>query len=199
MVMRDVSMEVDIEARLPQLKKAGKLHALRRVSKLGKVTYEVVSFIGDNMVKKDVIARYIAAEVKSTEDANSQSIAINEENYKFKYRGMYGVGDWRLHLFELNPRKKRIGLFRGWLWIEATSALPVRESGRFVKNPSVFLKRIEFLRDYEMRDGVSVPVRIESTIKTRLVGPAELNIQFGEIFPNGDSPQLAAKSMNRSR
>ena len=198
MALRNVSMEVAFEANLPQLKKKGTLNGLRRISKLGKVSYKVLSFIGDRMVRNDVIARYMSAEVKATGNGNNRSMAINEENYKFKYRGMYGDGDWKLHLFELKPRRKRNGLFSGWLWIEAESGLAVRESGRFVKNPSVFLKRIEFLRDYRMQDGVAIPTKIESTIRTRLVGPAELSIRFGEVFPLDDSPRLSAKDMNRT-
>ena len=197
--LRNVSMEVDIEANLPQLQKTGKLSALRHISKLGQVSYDVLSFIGDKMIKKDVIARYIAAEVKATGNGRNQAIAITEENYKFKYRGMYGVGDWRLHLFELQPRKKRVGLFRGWLWVEADSGVAVRESGRFVKSPSVFLKTVEFLRDYEIRDGMAVPVRVESTIRTRLVGTAKLSIRFGDVSFHGDRPRLAAKDMRRAR
>jgi len=195
--LRDVSMEVDIEAELPLLKKEGKLRALRHISRVGEVTYEVVSFIGDNMVKKDVIARYIAAEVESSASDDHDDMAITEENYRFKYRGAYGDGDWRLHLFELKPRRKTVGLFKGWLWIEATSGLPVRESGRFVKNPSVFLKAVEFVRDYHIRDGVAVPVSIESTIRTRLIGRAELRIRFGDVSTEGSADLLAAQ--NRAR
>jgi len=193
-VLRNVSMEVDIEAELPMLKKEGTLRALRHISQVGKVTYEVLSFIGDNMIKKDVIARYLAAEVDSTSNGETGSMAINEENYRFKYRGEYGGGDWRLHLFELKPRHKGMGLFRGWLWLEAESALPVRESGVLVRNPSVFLRRVEFTRDYHVRDGVSVPVRLESKIRTRLVGTAELRIRFGEVTGEEADAQLAAQN-----
>ena len=193
--LRNVSMEVDIEADLPQLKKTGKLNALRHVSKLGKVSYEVLSFIGDNMVKKDIIARYMAAEVKSSGNGNRSSMVMNRANYSFKYWGLYGDGDWRLHLFELKPRRKRLGLFRGWLWVEATTGLPVRESGRFVKNPSVFLKRVEFMRDYRIGDGLAVPVRIESTIQTRLIGKAELRVSFHDYSFHEPPAKLAAQGI----
>lgn len=192
--LRDVSMEVDIEAELPMLKKQGKLRALRHISNLGKVTYEMISFMGDNMVKRDVIARYIAAETQTSSDEDRQQLAINEQNYRFKYRGMYETADWRLHLFEVKPRRKRAGLFSGWLWLEADSALPVRESGRFVRNPSVFLKRVEFTRDYLVQDGIAVPRQIESTIQTRLVGRATLQIRFGGISEVDSSGQLAART-----
>jgi hypothetical protein len=192
--LRDVSMEVDIEANIPALKKSGRLTALRHISKVGKVTYEVLSFMGDNMIKRDVIARYMTAEVKSSSNGEADAIAINAENYRFRYRGMYGDGDWRLHLFELKPRKKRAGLFEGWLWVEDRTGLPVRESGRFVRTPSVFLKRVEFVRDYEIRDGLALPASIESDIVTRVVGLAKINIRFHGISFNGARGEQRAQT-----
>lgn len=192
--LRDVSMEVDIEANIPALKKSGRLTALRHISKVGKVTYEVLSFMGDNMIKRDVIARYMTAEVKSSSNGEADAIAINAENYRFRYRGMYGDGDWRLHLFELKPRKKRAGLFEGWLWVEDRTGLPVRESGRFVRTPSVFLKRVEFVRDYEIRDGLALPASIESDIVTRVVGLAKINIRFHGIAFNGARGEQRAQT-----
>jgi hypothetical protein len=183
--LRDVSMQVDIQADIPSLKKSGRLTALRHISKVGKVTYEVLSFMGDNMIKKDVIARYMTAEVKSSSNGDAEAIAINTHNYRFRYRGAYGDGDWRLHLFELKPRRKRAGLFEGWLWVEDRTGLPVRESGRFVTTPSVFLKRVEFVRDYEIRDGLALPSSIASDIVTRVVGLARINIRFHGISFNG--------------
>ncbi len=193
-LLRNVTMQVDIEAQIPSLNKSGRLTALRRISKVGQVTYQVVSFMGDNMIKKDVIARYISAEVKSSTNGEAESLAITADNYKFRYRGMYGEGDWRLHLFEVKPRKKRPGLFEGWVWIDDKTALPVRESGSFVKSPSVFLRRIEFLRDYRIQDGVALPVRIESEILTRLVGTAKISIAFTGISSDGSQAARTAET-----
>jgi hypothetical protein len=176
--MRDVSMEVSIDASLPRLKKTGKLQALRKISHIGKISYVVRAFTGDNTVKKEVIGKYLEAESKASE---GPSMGITRENYKFKYWGLYGTGDWQLYLFELSPKEKRIGLFKGWLWIHAATGLPVREQGELAKNPSIFLKKVSFIRDYELRDGVAVPKSIDSSIETRVVGRAELNIKFSNI------------------
>lgn len=173
---KDVSMDVEIFAKLPSLGKTGSMKALRSISKVGQITYRALTFQGDNTIKKDVIARYMAAEVEAA--TKSSELGINEDNYKFKYWGLYGSGNWRLHLFELEPRKKEVGLFRGWVWVEARTALPVREQGDFVKNPSIFLRRVSFLRDYIIKDGVAYPTHIESTVETRLVGKAEMSIDY---------------------
>ncbi len=192
MTIRDVEMKVDIEANLPDLQKKGVLQALRKVSEIGKITYKTLGFEGDNMVKKDIIARYIEAEVKASDSPTRNSLALNTDNYKFEYWGRYGSGDWTLHLFELKPRTKRLGLYEGWLWINAATGMPVRESGRFIKTPSVFLKRVDFIKDYEMVDGIAVPSKIESQIRTRLVGTAEIKVQFTDYSFRGETPQVAA-------
>src|SRR5271168_257924 len=49
--LRGGAMEVDIDASVPNLQKQGKLHALRNISRLGKITYHALGFSGDNTVK----------------------------------------------------------------------------------------------------------------------------------------------------
>src|ERR1700732_4915557 len=174
--LRGASMEVDIEASLPKLQKHGRLHALRRISRLGRVTYESLRFEGDNTIKNSVIARYVAGETQG--QWNEGALAITPANYKFKYRGLSNREGQQVHVFQLTPRKKRVGLFKGELWLDAETCLPLRESGRFVKSPSIFLRKIEFVRDYEIRDGVAIPREIDSTVETRIVGKAELTVRF---------------------
>jgi hypothetical protein len=54
----------------------------------------------------------------------------------------------------------------------------VQESGYLVKSPSIFLKKVAFVRKYEIHDGISVPRQVQSVVDTRLVGRAELTIDF---------------------
>lgn len=179
-ILNGASMDVEIDASLPKLKKYGRLHALRRISDLGRITYEKLRFDGDGTVKNYVIARYLSAETDPDEQRGAE-LAITPENYNFKYKGLKENEGRNIYVFEVSPHKKKVGLFKGELWIDTETYLRVRESGRFVKNPSIFLKKIEFVRTYEIRDGVSVPRQIHSTVDTRLVGKAELTIDYTNI------------------
>src|SRR5712692_3919033 len=132
--LRGASMEVEIEASLPKLKKQGRLQALRRISRLGRITYEAVRFEGDKTVKNSVIARYLAADAEA-QSTDQSLLAITPANYKFKYKRHSGADENQIYIFQLTPRKKRVGLFKGELWIDAATCLPVRESGRLVKTP----------------------------------------------------------------
>ena len=174
------SMEVDIEASLPKLKKHGRLRGLRRISRLGRVTYEALRFEGDDSVKNHVIARYLSAEAEAQAEG-SPSLAVTPANYKFKYKGSRQAGGEAVEVFQVTPRHKVTGLFKGDIWIDAKTFLCVRESGRLVKTSSIFVKRIEFVKEYEIQDGISVPRQIHSIVDTRLVGPAELTIDYRNI------------------
>lgn len=179
--LRGVSQEVEFDARLPKLKKEGRLHALRFITKVGQIRYVADKFVGDNSVKKDVIARYMAAETQATQTPKPSESAIRPENYKFKYKGRLDQDGQGVYIFQVNPRKKRVGLYKGELWIDAATYLPVREAGRLVRTPSIFLRKVDFVREYAIVDGHVVPKHIQSTIQTRFWGPAELNIDFHNL------------------
>lgn len=177
--LRGTAMQVDIDASVPRLKEKGTLRALRTISKVGQVTYRFIAFQGDNTVKNQVIARYLEAEKQGQGD---QDIAITPKNYKFKFKGEKEAdGGLRAYVFQLSPNKKRVGLFKGELWLDTRTCLPVYEKGRLVKNPSVFFKQVDFERGFSIQDGLSVPSYVSSVINTHLIGKVELKVNFSKI------------------
>lgn len=180
---RAASMEVSIDATIPKLKKEGKLEALRKISELGKITYKTLRFQGDDTVKTEVIARYLEAEQKGQDKSK---FAITPQNYKFKFKGLHKLqNEQRIYVVFLTPRRKEIGLFKGEMWLDTETYLPVMESGKLVKNPSVFFKRVEFMRDFKIENGIAVPQHMLSTIDARLVGKVNLIINYTGYQPAG--------------
>jgi hypothetical protein len=178
-------MEVEINAEVPKLKESGTLRALRRISRVGQITYRVIAFQGANFVKKEIIARYLAAEQQEQGD---QDIGITPANYKFKYKGLVpSQAGTPAYVFQLTPRKKKVGLFKGEMWIDSKTYLPVFERGRLVKNPSIFFKKVDFRRGFAIQNGLAVPSYIASTIDTRLVGEIEISISFSKFTQGHDS------------
>jgi hypothetical protein len=180
--LKSVDMEVLMEGRIVKLKKEGKMSALKRVSSVGRVSWKLLGFWGDDTVKKEVMARYMQADQEASAGTNKNGdISITPDNYKLKYKGLNDRDGRPVHIFELKPKHKRVGLFKGELWLQPETCLPVREVGRLVKNPSIFIKRMEFVRDYEIRDGVAYLKRMESHTDTRIVGRADLNIEYANV------------------
>ena len=191
-LVRGATMDVEIDASLPKLKKHGRLHALRRISPLGLIKYEKAQFEGDGMVNKEIISRYLTAEVEAQKQ-QSPAIAVTPENYKFKYKGMKREAGQNVYVFAVSPRQKRQGLFKGEVWIDVRTYLQVQESGYLVKNPSIFLKKVAFVRKYEIRDGISVPRQVQSVVDVRFVGKAELTIDFSNFSIDALKPLSAER------
>ncbi|MBI5084282.1 MAG: hypothetical protein HZB13_06765 [Acidobacteria bacterium] len=179
-VIRGVTMVAHFAGRIPKLQKTATVDASRHISREGAVEYTVTERNGDSTVQKELIFRFMGRESESAGKDNSKA-AVNEANYKFKYKGKREKDDRMAYVFEISPKKKREGLFKGEIWVDEESCLTVREAGRFVKSPSVFLKKVEFTREYTIRDGVAVPKMMQVNSETRFWGVAELNIQYGEL------------------
>jgi hypothetical protein len=140
-------------------------------------------FEGDNIVNKEVITRYLTAEVEAQKNP-SPAAAVTPDNYRFRYKGRVVLDGHDTYLYQVTPKEKREHLFKGEIWIDASTYLKVQESGYLVKNPSIWLKKVAFVRKYEIRDGISVPRETQSVADTRLVGKAEMTIEFTNVSLN---------------
>ena len=147
--LRGTATEVEIDASVPKLKKQGKLHALRSISNLGKITYKILGFQGDNVIKNEVIARYLEAEQQAQD---SHKLAINKENYKFKYKGTHKLRDDSvIYVFFLSPRKKLVGLFKGEMWLDYNTYLPVLRKAGSSRIPLFSLRKSSSFENTRLR------------------------------------------------
>jgi len=166
---------VEIDASLPKVKKQGRMRAVRRLLPRGKPEYEVLEFVGDQTVRQQVIVRYLTA-VTQAALVPASSVAITPANYKFSYKGAEETAGAMAYCFVITPRKKRVGLIKGELWIDGETGAVVRQSRQLVKNPSIFLKRITVTQETALRDGLAEERTTHLYVDTRLVGQALLTI-----------------------
>ena len=193
--LRGAQMEVRIAASLPRLAKEGELKALRSISRVGMITYRALGFSGDNTVKREIISRFLTAE------SQPRDAAITPANYNFKYKGAAERDGQTVEILLVTPKRKAEGLFKGELWLDPATGMPVRESGRLVKPGSVFLKKVEFVNSFQIQDGVAIPKHFESTVDTRLVGRAVLSVDYSKFSrqetAEDGSAEFAAKEILR--
>jgi hypothetical protein len=180
---------IEIDASLPKLNKSGRLRAIRVALSGQHPEYRVLEISGDSMVKDELIIRYLHADERTAELGNA-STAITPADYKFSYVGAVQLDDDSAYVFRIIPHKKRKGLINGVLWIDGDTGLPVRLTGYLVKNPSIFLKRVNVTRENVLRDRV-VEARITHLlIDTRLVGSARLVVVERPVAALGDAPPV---------
>jgi hypothetical protein len=185
-------VRVDIDASLPGLGKQASMSAIRDTAASERGQYQILHLEGDPMVKHEVIARYLSAQAQA-EGLPLSSTLITPANYKFRYTGSTQVLGTHLYVFQITPRKKRIGLIQGQIWIDPNAGIAVHEAGHFVKRPSVFLRRIEITRDTTLCDGLPYIRVTHTAIQTPLRAlRAELTITEQPLRPPG--PLVTSKS-----
>src|SRR5258708_11091815 len=125
------------------------------------------------MVRRQVIARYLSADAEGR-SMRASDVAISRAKYKFRFVGAAGTGPNLAYVFQITPRKIRLGLIRGELWIDAATGIAVHQAGYLVKRPSIFLRRVGVVQDVDLRKGRPYRRITRLELDTLLAGRAGL-------------------------
>ena len=181
-----------IRAELPRSSQHGELELERHYSIPRTLTFKALHFVGDGFVKTNVIARLLQSEVDHVQKDDPAVTAIRPENYKFSHKSTTQIAGRVVHVYQIKPRKKRPGLFKGHICLDASTGSLVRAEGRVVKSPSIFVKKIDFVQEYTEIDGFMIPTHIHSEAKAALVGRTVVDIVNSDCQPVLVSQESAA-------
>jgi hypothetical protein len=156
------------------------------------LAFKPIRYTGDTFVKSNVIARILQSEVDYVTKGDSAETALTPANYKFSYKGDRELNGKDVHVFQVKPRQKRAGLFKGYMYLDTVSGSLVRSEGTIVKSPSFFIRNIQFVEDYTDIDGYTLPVQLHTTAKARFVGPAVVDIFHRQYQPQPVAALLSA-------
>jgi hypothetical protein len=181
-----------IRASLIDTKQYGEYELQRKYSAPNNLAFKAVRFSGDNFVKSNVILRLLQSEVDHVQKDDPTLNAISPANYKFSYKGLSQVDSRTVYVYQLKPRKKRVGLFKGRIYLDVFSGSIVRAEGETAKSPSIFIKKLLFEQDYADIGAFTFPVSIHSEAQTRLVGRAVVDIIYSNYQPVAGVTQAQA-------
>lgn len=159
-----------IRAELPETKQHGEYEVKRQYSAPKSLLFTALHFTGDTFVKANVIARMLQSEVEHVQKDDSSSMAFTAANYKFSYKGLQVINGRTLHEFQVKPRKRRVGLLKGNLYLDARTGSLVHLEGVPAKSPSVFLSKIRVNQDFADFGPFTLPVHLHSEAKASIVG-----------------------------
>jgi hypothetical protein len=171
-----------VRAELPDTKQSGEYELQRHFSAPHHLVFKPVQFTGDNFVRNNVILRVLQSEVDHQKDDPALN-AITPANYKFSYKGTTELGDRVVHVYQIKPRHKRAGLFKGRIYLDVFSGSMVRAEGKLIKSPSLFVKKVSFVQDYADVGPFTFPVHIHSEAQARIVGRAIVDIYDSDYQP----------------
>jgi hypothetical protein len=183
-----------IHAELPETAQQGEFEVQRHYSAPHTLQFTPVRFNGDGFVKSNIITRLLQSEVDHVKQEDGGQTAISKENYKFSYKGSAKVDGRTVHVFQLKPRSKRPGLFKGRIYLDAYTGSLVRAEGGVVKSPSFFVKKIEFVQDYTDIGNFTFPTHIHSEARARVIGRTVVDIYHRDYQPVSTALQAAQAS-----
>lgn len=185
-----------ITAELPDTKQRGEYELVRTFTANPRsLQYSTVKFEGDGFVKTTVITKVLQSEVEHVQKDDAARTAITEANYKFSYKGTEMVNGRLTHVYQIKPRKKRPGLVKGKIYVDAYTASLRRMEGTLAKSPSFFVKNVEFVQDFDDVDGFTVPTTLRSIAKARIIGKAIVNVVHKAYTVSAGATSNAAQSL----
>lgn len=191
--------ETIVTAELPDTNQRGEYQLERTYTAQPKtLAFSNAHFTGDGFVKTNVITRLLQSEVDHVEKSDPEETAVNFKNYKFYYKGMENLDGRDLHVFQLKPRHKAPGLFKGRIYLDVHTASLRRMEGTLAKQPSFFIKSLEFTQEFDDIDGFNFPTLLHSSAKARIIGRAVVDIVHRAYRVQAAAPVEAAVGTQQS-
>jgi hypothetical protein len=180
-----------IRAQLPDTSQSGDYELQQNYIAPRTLTFKAVKFTGDSFVKTNVITRLLQSEVDHVQKDDPSLNAISPANYKFSYKGTSQLDGRLVHVYQVKPRQKRPGLFKGRIFVDAYKGSLVRAEGKPAKSPSLFIKKLEFVQDYTDIGSFTFPVHIHSEARARIVGHTIVDVYQRDYQPVSDTATSA--------
>ena len=143
-----------------------------------KKEFKIVSQTGSSLIHGRVFKPLMDSEAEAAASRNRQDNAITSANYTFNLIGEDDVDGHHCFALQVTPKRSEKYLFKGKIWIHATEFAVVRIEGQPAKNPSFFIKQVNFTRRYQKVGDFWLPIRDESVSQIRLFGTNILTVDY---------------------
>ncbi|GBC81562.1 hypothetical protein HRbin10_00674 [bacterium HR10] len=140
--------------------------------------YTIIFERGSGFVRRRVFRRLLESEVETAAGRNLHDSSITPANYRFELLGEEDVDGFHCFVVRALPTRKDKYLFDGRIWIEANDFAILKIEGQPAKNPSFWIKRVEFVRRYRKIGEFWLPLKDESVTQVRIVGTNVLTIDY---------------------
>ena len=151
----------------------------------GTETFTSSSEKGSGFVLHHVFQRLMENEKKRVRADKDPDSLITPENYTFEMVGTERIGSSNCSVVHAIPMHKQMDLFEGKIWIDNKDFAIVKMAGRLAKNPSFWVKQVDFVRDYQKIDGFWLLSREEVVSAIRIFGKETLTIDYQNYAVNG--------------
>jgi outer membrane lipoprotein-sorting protein len=182
-----------IRAELPATSQSGEYRLRRDYLAPRTLRFEVIHSAGDLFIKTNVIARLLRSEVDHVQKDDPALTSLTAVNYKFWYQSTTILDGRPVHIYQVKPRAKRLGLFKGRIYLDTHTGTLVRTEGSSVKSPSLFIKSIYFVQNYVDIAQFTFLSHTHYEVRTRIVR----STLVVDIYDQDYQPSSSAGQVNR--
>ncbi|HEX8882051.1 MAG TPA: hypothetical protein VF749_18545 [Candidatus Acidoferrum sp.] len=151
-------------------------------------TFVTIAEEGSSLVRHLVLNRLMETEASAAVGQDHRDSSISPANYVFRLLGEEDLGPHHCFVVEALPQRRDKYLFEGKIWIESQDFAVVRISGHPAKSPSFWIKRADFVRQYEKIGDFWLPAMDQTFVDVRLYGKKILSIEHHVDRVNGVTP-----------
>src|SRR5262249_32918776 len=119
----------------------------------------------------------IKIEKESLNPKNDKTGTISPDNYTIALHGQETIMGTPCYVLDLTPKRSDGMLIKGRIWISVDKFDTLRVEGTPVKSPSVLIRKISIVRQFQNIDGFWLPKEDDSTIDVRVFGQVKVQIQ----------------------
>ncbi len=191
-MLHNYAVEREYKVENPRFHKQGTVHATMIYVAPHQKVFDIHSSSGTGFICKGVINRIMKAEIDNAKPELKPRSAITTENYEFEWLGEEVVNGRPQYVLRAKPKRKDIYLFDGKLWVEAEDFAVTRIEGHTAKNPSFWIRRVDFTHEYEKVGAFWLPARDHSVAQVFLFGPTTTDLRYTGYRVN--EPDLDARA-----
>jgi hypothetical protein len=132
---------------------------------------------GSRLIRQLVFKPLMEQEVQAAVDGR-QASSIGPGNYTFDLLGKEHIDTYDCFVVRALPRRTDKYLFEGKIWINAEDFGIVKITGHPAKKPSFWMKRVDFVRNYQRVERFWLPLRDNAVADIRFFGRRTLTIDY---------------------
>lgn len=157
----------------------------------GSKQFEIAASTGWGGARKHVFPRLLEAETDAARPGSVEDSRITPQNYSFSMVRVDEVDGRKAYVIDVTPKKATKYLIRGTIWVDAEELAILRMAGAPAKNPSFWIKSVQFSHTYRKHGQFWLAASDRSVSDARIFGPTELRIEYSDYAVNEAAPLQA--------
>jgi outer membrane lipoprotein-sorting protein len=140
--------------------------------------FKIISEKGSGLIRTRVFKPLMDVEIETAAERNRLDSSITPNNYTLALLGEEEVAGSHCFVVQATPKRDDKYLFTGKIWIHSAEFAVVKIEGQPAKNPSLWIKRVDFVRRYQKIGEFWLPLKNESITRVRVFGKNTLTTEY---------------------